>query len=443
MSPLLLVLALLAPRLAPAEPAASPDAARPRPADTATPAADTVAVLRTAPESPASPSAVVLVTFDRPMVDTLVRLAPRMAWEDRARLAEVLVRLERRREAVRLLQPLWESVRVRGRRAVLPPGDSVSSATFPSAVRPTARLLSATLSVDSAHALVAPLVETLVGFGRSRWWNTQDLASAVEAIARVERSQRSARGRGYTVWVGDSAVLRVARSDAGVAERTLALRGLVPDGATEVPIRLQATEAGAPVFWFANVSEVPRAAPTRPDDEGISLERWYERPSDGAPVVAAAAGELVRVRLRVTVREDREFVVLDDALPAGLEAVDVELRTADTLDLASLRRRPDPERRWDARDSADETAVTDLPWWHWWSAWDHREIHDERVIFSARYLPRGRYTATYLARATTPGVFVRPPAHAEEMYNPALHGRSDGGVFTVRAPEPAPVTGGR
>jgi uncharacterized protein YfaS (alpha-2-macroglobulin family) len=28
-------------------------------------------------------------------------------------------------------------------------------------------------------------------------------------------------------------------------------------------------------------------------------------------------------------------------------------------------------------------------------------------------------------------VFVRPPAHAEEMYNPALHGRSDGGVFSV------------
>jgi uncharacterized protein YfaS (alpha-2-macroglobulin family) len=26
---------------------------------------------------------------------------------------------------------------------------------------------------------------------------------------------------------------------------------------------------------------------------------------------------------------------------------------------------------------------------------------------------------------------VRPPAHAEEMYNPALNGRSDGGGFRV------------
>jgi uncharacterized protein YfaS (alpha-2-macroglobulin family) len=44
----------------------------------------------------------------------------------------------------------------------------------------------------------------------------------------------------------------------------------------------------------------------------------------------------------------------------------------------------------------------------------------------------GTYSASYLARATTSGSFVRPPVHAEEMYNPAVHGRSDGGRFTVR-----------
>jgi uncharacterized protein YfaS (alpha-2-macroglobulin family) len=42
-----------------------------------------------------------------------------------------------------------------------------------------------------------------------------------------------------------------------------------------------------------------------------------------------------------------------------------------------------------------------------------------------------QYSDWYVAGATTPGVFVRPPAHAEEMYNPAVYGRSDGGVFTV------------
>lgn len=49
----------------------------------------------------------------------------------------------------------------------------------------------------------------------------------------------------------------------------------------------------------------------------------------------------------------------------------------------------------------------------------------------------GSYTASYVARATTVGTFVRPPAHAEEMYNPALQGRSDGGRFVVEEKNPA------
>ncbi len=54
----------------------------------------------------------------------------------------------------------------------------------------------------------------------------------------------------------------------------------------------------------------------------------------------------------------------------------------------------------------------------WWSPFDHRELRDDRVVYSATMLWPGTYTATYLARATTPGTFIKPPAHAEEMYNP-------------------------
>jgi uncharacterized protein YfaS (alpha-2-macroglobulin family) len=72
----------------------------------------------------------------------------------------------------------------------------------------------------------------------------------------------------------------------------------------------------------------------------------------------------------------------------------------------------------------------------WWSPFDHRELRDDRVVYSARALWKGAWTASYIARATTPGVFVRPPVHAEEMYNPAVYGRSDGGVFTVKARAP-------
>jgi uncharacterized protein YfaS (alpha-2-macroglobulin family) len=67
-----------------------------------------------------------------------------------------------------------------------------------------------------------------------------------------------------------------------------------------------------------------------------------------------------------------------------------------------------------------------------WSPFDHKELHDDRVVYSATVLWKGRYTATYLARATTAGTFIVPPAHAEEMYNPAVNGRTGGSTFTVR-----------
>jgi uncharacterized protein YfaS (alpha-2-macroglobulin family) len=149
-------------------------------------------------------------------------------------------------------------------------------------------------------------------------------------------------------------------------------------------------------------------------------------------VTSIAEGELVRVRVRVSVPAERQFVIVDDPLPAGLEAIDLSLRTAGGL--------PGPG----GADSSGREPNTDgsnaAPQWSfgswdggWWSPFDHKEIRDDRVVFVATRLWKGTYTPTSGARATTPGSFVRPPAHAEEMYNPAVYGESDGGLFTVTA----------
>jgi alpha-2-macroglobulin len=183
-------------------------------------------------------------------------------------------------------------------------------------------------------------------------------------------------------------------------------------------------------FYSITVTEVPREVPVRPEGRGLVVERWYEAYEGGRRVTEVNEGDLVRVRLRLTVPDDRSFVVLDDALPAGLEAVDLSLRTVGGL--------PGPGAADSAGTEQPDADDSSLGWWYgswdsgWWSPFEHREIRDDRVIWSARVLWRGTYNVTYVARATTPGVFVRPPAHAEEMYNPAVFGRSDGGTFTVR-----------
>ena len=168
----------------------------------------------------------------------------------------------------------------------------------------------------------------------------------------------------------------------------------------------------------------------RPDQEGIAIERWYERYEDGKPISEVHEGELVRVRLRITAPRDREFVVIDDPLPAGLEAVDQSLRTTGTLPPYAGA----PKLEGDSREGPIGQKWLYGSWdGGWWTPWEHKEIRDDRVLWFARQLWRGSYQASYVARATTAGLFIRPPAQAEEMYNPAVHGRSEGGVFSIRS----------
>jgi len=189
------------------------------------------------------------------------------------------------------------------------------------------------------------------------------------------------------------------------------------------------------VYYYVSVTEVPSQQPVTPENAGIAVERWYERYENGTPVTTVAEGDLVRVRLRITVPTLRQFVVLDDALPAGLEAIDLSLRTASAMPgpgTATPAEQADHEEQ-------DETTHWGYGSWDsgWWSPFDHRELRDDRVVYSASLLWPGTYTATYLARATTTGTFIKPPAHAEEMYNPGVHGRSDGGTFVVSTRTPA------
>ena len=368
----------------------------------------------------------------------LVRMAAQMSREDRVRLAGVLHRRGANAPARQLMAAAWSEVRLEGRRASLP--DERERFYFESSARDEARLLIATLAIEPGHALIGPLVETLVDRGRASrgWWNTQDYAFIVQGLAEFERSTRDVSGRAVRVRAGSRVLLQTTSGTAANAravqgDTTVALEGLLDRPANEQrALRLaldmpgEAANSATPAYYYLTVTEVPLRPPVRPDEAGIRVERWYERYDDARPVTSVVEGDLVRVRLKVTISATRNFVVLDDALPAGLEAIDLSLRTASTL--------PTPSVTVDERDdSLDDGDLWGFGSWDsgWWTPWDHRELRDDRVVYAATVLWPGVHTATYVARATTPGVFIRPPAHAEEMYNPAVHGRSDGGTFTV------------
>jgi uncharacterized protein YfaS (alpha-2-macroglobulin family) len=388
----------------------------------------------------------------------LLRQAFRLRWEDRVLLAEILARRGQHGEAVRLLEHATAAVRIEGRVAVLP--DSAGGGHyFASRIRPAARLLSALLTIAPSSPLIGPLVERIVEQGRTRtassgWrWNTQDYGYAALALMRYEEQLRAAGESRVRITAGGKTLVEAmvggeaSRGDtlgappqpggtrATTSSRTLTipLQGLVTRGSGGRPeLRLDLRGEGAAAFFYLTVREAPRGVQLTPVDRGIQVERWYEDPQTGQPIVTVREGELVRVRLRVTVPAERNFVILDDPLPAGLEAVDLSLRTVSPFGGG------ESEFMAGAGYGAGAQGDGGRGGWSYgrwdaglWSPFDHKELRDDRVIYSATVLWPGSYTATYLARATTAGTFLYPPAQAEEMYNPGVNGRSGGGEFRV------------
>jgi alpha-2-macroglobulin len=368
----------------------------------------------------------------------LVNAAPRMVWEDRVWLAELLGARTDQSAARAVLSRVWRDVEIVGTRVDIP--DSLlQTLGFRSHVRPVARLLRATLAAEPDHPQLAALVERVVQQGRAErdWlWNTQDYAIVSNTLAdlaiaeRPNRRTPSVTVRSARARTKDRVLLLGAR--AVQADTTISLDGLLERDGEWMALPLRIESSGGSTFYVLTVDEVPLVPPKTPDSKGMIVERWYERFDNGRPVTEVTEGDLVRGRLRITVPSDREFVAVEDLLPAGLEVVDLSLRTTSLGPFES-----EASRNAEQAGNHANSGKSNLPWLYgswaggWWSPWEHEEKRDDRVVYFARVLWKGTYTATYVARATTAGTFVRPPAHAEEMYNASVGGRSDGGTFRV------------
>lgn len=355
-----------------------------------------------------------------------------LAWEDRVLLASILHSAGRTGEASASLERAWQGVGMVGTRADLP--DSIMGrGLFRSRVRPAARLIEATVAIDPSHPRLGALMERLVRRTSAvGMWNTQDYATAAEAVAAythlLPRGQAALTAQ--MIRPGDGPSVVTLRTDRGAAvDTTIALAGLVESSGDSLVANVRLSASNGPMFYSLTTEHVSVQPDTRPLASGIVVERWYERFDNGEPVTDVQEGDLVRVRVRVTVPSDRELVAVEDPLPAGLEAIDLTLRTSRTLGPFS---NADGQQ---ARLNRDREALAGgvIGSWDngWWSPWEHSEKRDDRVTWFARALPTGTYLATYVARATTSGRFIRPPARAEEMYNASVSGRSEGGTFSI------------
>jgi len=283
--------------------------------------------------------------------------------------------------------------------------------------RTDAVVLDALIAAAPESDLIPKTVRGLLGHRRNgRWSSTQENAWVLFALDRyfATYESRTPDFRART-WLGG----RFA-GEHGFRGRTTERHHLsvpmraLPAADTATSLVLEKQGAGR-MYYRAGLRYSPASAELDEAEEGFRVERVYEAVDDSADVRRdedgtwrIRAGARVRVRLTLTAPGRRHHVALTDPLPGGLEPLNPELRGADR----------DPARR------------EPRPFWRgFW--WEHQNLRDERAEAFTSLLQPGEYGYSYLARATTPGTFVAPPARAEEMYSPETFGRTATGRVVV------------
>jgi uncharacterized protein YfaS (alpha-2-macroglobulin family) len=183
------------------------------------------------------------------------------------------------------------------------------------------------------------------------------------------------------------------------------------------------------LYYAARLSYAPQLLQAESINAGIEVHREYSLERNGSWELLTnnmriERGDLVRVDLFVSLPTARNFVVVDDPVPGGLEPVNRDLATASTVDA----------------DKGDFKAAGGS-WWFRYSDWSsygvsrwsfyHRELRHNAARFYSEYLPAGNYHLSYTAQAIAPGEFVVMPVRASEMYDADIFGQGVPGMLKV------------
>ncbi|MFW6070369.1 MAG: alpha-2-macroglobulin family protein, partial [bacterium] len=256
---------------------------------------------------------------------------------------------------------------------------------------------------------------------RGRWENTQENVFILLALDRYfEAFEAETPDFVARIWLGeDYAGSHEFEGRTTDIRQTNVPMSYLLEGDEDERDLILSKEGPGRLYYRLGLRYAPDDLVLDPLDMGFVVERTYEAVDDPADVTRdegladgtpgpwrIRAGARVRVRLTMVASNRRYHVALVDPLPAGLEIVNPALAVSG-----------------DVPDDPDED-VRPYGWW-WWGTWyEHQNMRDERAEAFTTLLWDGVYNYSYVARATTPGEFVAPPAKAEEMYSPEVFGRS-------------------
>lgn len=217
----------------------------------------------------------------------------------------------------------------------------------------------------------------------STYANAQVVKAFIEYSKRLGGSTPS-----YTLAVVQGGVEKVRTS---VAQPNTQIGPIEVNSVDQIEIIQQGTGT---LLWDLKVDNAFGALGTDKESSDIALTRSYKNTSRASGELRV--GDIIDVTLTVKNRSNRDLhdVVIDDSLPAGLEAINSLL------------------------DNQRQTYTSrDKNRWPWYAT----EIHSDTVAMFPYVIAPGRTeTLTYVARAYLPGTFTANPASALLMYEPGV-----------------------
>ena len=273
-------------------------------------------------------------------------------------------------------------------------------------------LLKAAPDTDLIPKIVRGLLADKI---KGRWSNTQENAFILLALDKYFQTyEKITPNFTARVWLGQ----------AFAGERKFAGRS-TDSTSIEIPMNYLQRQSEAKnvildkqgagrLYYRIGLKYAPVNLKQDAADYGFTVTRTYEAVDNPQDVRQNAdeswtfkSGARVRVKIQMVAPATRYHVALADYLPAGIEIINPSLAVAE-----SSPKLPLPPPLGSSNSNQD----------NWF---ENQNLRDNRAEAFTTLLSGGVWNYSYLARATTPGNFIAPPAKAEEMYSPEVFGRSN------------------
>ncbi len=265
---------------------------------------------------------------------------------------------------------------------------------------------------------------------RDRWENTQENLFSLNALIEYRRI--------YEKTTPDMTVSAILNGESigqagfekftdppAVLERPIS----ESDPGKKMKLDLQRDGVGR-IYYSARLTTAPATPRKDRVNSGIEVRREISIKRDGEwqlmkSPIEISRGDLVRVDLFVSLPAARNFVVVDDPVPGGLEPVNRDLATASVVDASEAGGKYAGNSFWYSFKDWREYGYS------YWSFY-HKELRHHSARFYSEYLPAGNYHLSYVAQAIAPGEFSIMPTKAEEMYDPDVYGLGQPAVLKVK-----------